>query len=211
MPSEPYSGAGQRCWRIAVPQPVLHGAQRALRDAIGRPRAHRVLRVLAGLGEIRQPLQADALAVVAVAGGAGEIHHAGAAVEHRLADGGHLLLLGMGELRLDLHAARLVGDEGDEILHVGRAARAGEAARDDVLGVEPLNLLHAPQQPLLEIHDLVGIREVARQLARRRLRACRRLGRDRRSRARRSWCRASRSRALRRDRPRGSPDSTSDR
>ena len=34
---------------------------------------------------------------------------------------------------------------------------------DDVLGVEALQLVHAPQQPLLEIHHAIGICEVARQ------------------------------------------------
>ena len=39
-----------------------------------------------------------------------------------------------------------------------------ELALDDVGGVEPLQVLHAPQQPLLQVHHLVGVLEVARQL-----------------------------------------------
>src|SRR5262245_15297429 len=64
----------------------------------------------------------------------------------------------------ELSAVRLVGDKGDEVLHVGLDARATEAALDDVLGVKTLDLVHAPEQPLLEIHHLIGIGEIARQM-----------------------------------------------
>src|SRR5581483_4902903 len=55
---------------IAVPEPVLHCAGLALRDTVGRPRSHGFLRDLARLRQIGQALQADALAVLAVASGA---------------------------------------------------------------------------------------------------------------------------------------------
>src|SRR5690606_15378023 len=56
----------------AVVHPPLHRAQRALRDAVGRPGGEGAPRRFR-LGEVRQVLQADALIVLAVAGGAGEV------------------------------------------------------------------------------------------------------------------------------------------
>jgi hypothetical protein len=46
---------------------------------------------------------------------------------------------------------------------IGGAARARKAAGEDVLGVESLKLVHAPEQALLGIHDAIGIGEIAWQ------------------------------------------------
>src|SRR5207247_2966840 len=56
----------------AVVEPPLEAAQLALRYAVGRPSRVRLLRTLGG-HEVRQILQADALAFVAMAGRAGEV------------------------------------------------------------------------------------------------------------------------------------------
>src|SRR3954447_1676268 len=69
----------------------------------------------------------------------------------------------MRERELDRPPRGFVGNESDEILHVGIAPRGREAAGNDVLGVELLHRLHAPQQPLLEVHHLAGVSEKARQ------------------------------------------------
>ena len=65
---------------------------------------------------------------------------------------------------MERHSARLVGDVGHEILHVGGRAGRAELARDDFLRVERLYGRHAPEKPLLEIHHTVGIGEVAGKL-----------------------------------------------
>ncbi len=63
----------------------------------------------------------------------------------------------------------LLAMKADEIFHVGGSAGAGETARDHVLGVETLDVLHAPQQALLEVHHLAGISKEARQFRKRAL------------------------------------------
>src|SRR5574340_146117 len=68
----------------AVVQPRLQAPHLAVRDPVRRPRreADAVARVRAQVGQFLQP---NALAFVAVTGGAGEVHRAGAIVERTLA------------------------------------------------------------------------------------------------------------------------------
>ncbi len=67
------------------------------------------------------------------------------------------------ELHRDFHAARFVGDEGDQILHIRGASGRGKTAGDDILGIEFLDFRHAPDETLLKVHHLVGIGEIAWQ------------------------------------------------
>src|SRR5574343_755833 len=78
----------------AVDQPALHGPHRALRDAVGRPGLHREAGAVLGR-QVAQFLQADALAFLAVADGAGKILRPGAAIENVLAHLGHLGFFGV--------------------------------------------------------------------------------------------------------------------
>src|SRR2546428_4591841 len=75
------AGIREALLAIAVVEPPLHAPQLAAAHAIGRPRreADAVARVLR---QVRQVLQADALAVLAVAGGANEVVGARAEEEH---------------------------------------------------------------------------------------------------------------------------------
>ena len=67
-------------------------------------------------------------------------------------------------LAANFMAARLARDVGRDrakVLH--RLAARGMRPLDQVGAVEALQLLHAPQQPRLEVHHLAGVGEVARQ------------------------------------------------
>src|SRR5512139_142000 len=85
----------------AVADAPLHRAHLALRYAVGRPSGVSGLRVRAGLGEVGQLLQADALADLPMAGGAGEIVRGRAIEEDRLARFVGLLLLRMIQRQAD--------------------------------------------------------------------------------------------------------------
>src|SRR5262245_28141728 len=104
------AGLGEALLPEAVPQPPLQRVHHAACHAVTRPALVAADR-LVGTGEVRQLLGADALAVLAVAGRAGEVVAAGTVEEDLAPDRVGFALLGMRLRRRDLHAARLTGDE----------------------------------------------------------------------------------------------------
>src|SRR3990170_48164 len=102
-------GLGEALLAEAVVQAPLQRVHHAAGQAVARPALHRADRLL-GLGEVGQRLRADALAVHAVAAGAGKIVGARAVEEDLLANGVGLLLLRVRLRRRELHARRLRGD-----------------------------------------------------------------------------------------------------
>src|SRR5207245_7155222 len=89
----------------AVVETPLEGAQLALRDAICRPGRIRLLRARRG-HEVGKILQPNALAVLRVASGTGEIMRPAAIVEQSLADAVRLDLLRMAHRNVHFDAAR---------------------------------------------------------------------------------------------------------
>jgi hypothetical protein len=80
--SLPKPGYGKALLAVAVVQALLHAPHLAVGHAVGRPgrKADAVARVL---GQVGQVLQADALAVLAVAGRAGEVMRTAALKKNR--------------------------------------------------------------------------------------------------------------------------------
>src|SRR5258708_5013674 len=150
---------GEALLAEAVVEAPLHRAHFALRDAIGRPRAVGLLRVLL-LQQVRQVLEANALVVVAVTARACEVVGAAAEEENLLADLVGLDFPRMIRRDVHLHAARLTGAVRDQRIHRDLLARVPERILLRLLGCEALERDHASHQPRLEILDLVGIREV---------------------------------------------------
>jgi len=148
---------------VAVPHAVLHGADALVADAIGRPGRHRDRRAL-GRQQVRQVLQADARARVAVAGGAGIVERARAAEEHRLAQGVGLLLLRVLERRLDRQALGFRCDVEHELLHVRPAAALGEGALGGFGDRDALKRLAAPADAGVHVHHAARVLEPARHL-----------------------------------------------
>src|SRR6185436_2381342 len=102
---------------IAVVQPQLHAPHLAVADAIGRP-CGEADAVTGVLGQVGQVLQADALAVLAVARRAREIVRAAAKVEHPLAHLVKAALLGVGLRQAEAQATRRRGHVGGQRGHV---------------------------------------------------------------------------------------------
>src|SRR5437867_4617674 len=156
------AGEGEALLAIAVVEPPLHAPQLAAAHAIGRPRGE--ADAVAGvLRQVRQVLQADALAVLAVAGGAGEVIRAGAEEEHALAHLVHAPHLGMRLRQVELQAARFGRDPRHEAFEAGLLALA-EARGGDGLGIEALQGLHAVEQPRLQVLHALRVGEPAWQL-----------------------------------------------
>jgi hypothetical protein len=93
---EPCFRPGRALLARAVGHAPLDGAHRALRDAIRRPGAEGRARAPSTAVQLRQRLEADALAGLAVAGRAGEVVRAGAQVEQLRAIGEGLQFQRMG-------------------------------------------------------------------------------------------------------------------
>jgi hypothetical protein len=73
------------------------------------------------------------------------------------------LLPGMRAACGELHAARLAGNIGREVLHFGGLVLVAEYALGRLFGAAPLQRGHAVEQTRFEVHHPVGILEVARQ------------------------------------------------
>jgi len=130
--------------------------------AVARPALHALDRALAG-ADVGQVLHADALALAAVAGVAGEVVGTGAVIDDLLAG-----FVGVAHARVierhgDLHVLRVRGDVGDEVGDVrGAAVVLGlERLLGDVVELEALLFDHAPDDAPLGIHHGVGIGEPA--------------------------------------------------
>jgi hypothetical protein len=115
------------------------------------------------INEVGKPLQAHALAVRGMAGGAGKVVRACAPIEKHLADLVGVDLLGMAKRRCELHAVRLRSDIRGET-HEVRHARVTVAVARQLLGRVALKGHHAGGEPRLHVLDFVRIGEVARQL-----------------------------------------------
>ena len=114
---------------------------------------------------MRQSLQPYAQAGGVVTGRTGEVERPRAPEEQRLAERDRILFLGLIELGGEFHAAGFAGDvSGHGAQLLDRLPAAGMRPLDEIGGVEALQLLHAPQDARLEVHDAVGIGEIARQL-----------------------------------------------
>ena len=141
---------------------MLHAPHLAVGHAVGGPggEADAVTGVLRQVGQV---LQADALAVLAVAGRAGEVVRAAAHEEDALA---HLVVLALLRLvlrQVDGHAPGLAGDPGRQRGDVVLLALA-ERRLGDLRGVEALDALHAGHQPRLQVLHPLRVGEIARQL-----------------------------------------------
>src|SRR3954468_24060874 len=148
---------------IAIVHAPLQRDELAGRDTIGRPAGDHGSRGV-GLIEHRQLLHADALALLAVAAGAGEVPGADAMEVKRAPELVGGFLLRMRYPRLHLHAPRLRGDIGGERFEFRRTVGAAGDARDRPFPAASLEGHHAVQEPRLEVHDAVGVLEVARQV-----------------------------------------------
>ena len=154
---------GETLLAEAVVEPPLESAQLALRYAICRP--GRVGELRAGLlGEVRQVLQPDALAVLAVAGGAGEVVRPAAEIEHLLAQLVRLPLLRVAPGNVHRHAPRFGGDPGGEGFQVRTIGAGTENALGRILEARPLQRGHAVHEPRFQVHDAVRVGEMARHL-----------------------------------------------
>ncbi len=147
---------------VAVVQAVLHAPHLAVGDAVGGP-GGKAYAVAGGLAQVGQVLQADALARLAMAGGAGEIMRAAALVEEALAHFVHGALLRMVLRQMKGHALGLRGNPGGQGRGVGALALAPLAVDDD-LGVYALQRAHAGEQARFQVLHLAGVGKPARQL-----------------------------------------------
>src|SRR5918993_2026858 len=149
---------------VAVVQPVLHRHDVRGGHAISGPFADH-LPGLVRICKMGQPLQADPLAGLGVAGRARENERARTPLEQRLSERDRVLLFGMAQGGGELCAARLAGHpSGDRPKLLDRLPAGGVRPLEEVAAVEALQLFHAPEEPGLEVHHLVGVREIARQL-----------------------------------------------
>src|SRR5215212_8043629 len=111
-------------------------------------------------------LQANALSAFAMTGHASEIGLTAAAVEKILARLVHLAFFRMAQRNIHLHAVRARSNVDGKRFHVRAVGeRWADGRLDDLFSFETLQLDHAREEPRLEVLNLVGVREITRQLS----------------------------------------------